>query len=125
YELNNAMDMLDMGRRKRTNPAMRAVQAREAQLATMFDESRLPQLLVSCDGLIQLVNPACQALLARDGTLDGISIAETALATHVPGLARAVRLAYAAGKPSELRATVDRGADRTPLLLAIWLAPLP
>jgi serine/threonine protein kinase len=123
YELNNVMDMLDMGRRKRTSPAMRAVPARDTQLAAMFDKSRLPQLLVSADATIQLANPAFYTLLAHDGRLDGVPLAETALASHVPGLARAVRLAHMSGKPSERRATVYRGTGQAPLLVVIWLAP--
>ena len=126
YELNTVMDMLDMGRRKRSNPAMRTpVVPRDALLATMFDASRLPQMLVSETGTILLANPAIRALLGRETPLEGVALGDTPLAGYVPGLGRAIRTAVASGKPTERRAQIFRGAEQPPLIIAIWLAPVP
>src|SRR5262249_45222775 len=97
---------------------------REGMLVAAFDRSRLPQALVSIDGVITLANPAFAKLLGRDDALDNTPLADTALATFVPGLARAVRAAHETGTPTERRAHVAR-PGKPALELVVWLAPLP
>jgi serine/threonine protein kinase len=128
YELNTVMDMLDMGRRRaRGSGAMQAESPREAMLMQAFERSRLPQALVSIEGTIAIANRAFCKLVGHDldKGVDGLSITDTALATFVPGLMRALRAVHSAGKPTERRAKVYRGTDKTPLELVIWLSPLP
>jgi len=127
YELNTVMDMLDMGRRRaRGSGLVQADNPRESMVGQAFERSRLPQALVSVEGVLAVANRAFAKLVGMDDKgVDGLSITDTALATFVPGLMRALRLCHQEGKPTERRAKVYRGADRTPLELTIWLAPLP
>ena len=113
YELNTVMDMLDMGRRKRTSPKMAAAVPRDALLFTLFDGSSLPQLLVSPEGTILLANPAVRTLLGGTSALEGIALADTVLASHVPGLVRAVRSAAGASKASRKAARADPSRRRS------------
>lgn len=129
YELNTVMDMLDMGRRKgRGSSGLIPVEgSREAMIGQAFDRSRLPQAMVSVDGVLAFANRAFAKLVGHDWQkpMDGIPITETSLNTFVPGLMRALRATHTAGKPSERRAKVYRGKDKAPLELVVWLTPLP
>ena len=128
YELNTVMDMLDMGRRKaRGSGTIQVDGSREAMIMQAFDRSRLPQAMVSVDGVIAFANRAFAKLVGHDWQkpMDGIPIYDTALNTFVPGLSRAIRACHTSGKPTERRAKVYRGADKTPLELVLWLTPLP
>lgn len=127
YELNTVMDMLDMGRRKaRGSGLMPTENARESAIVQAFERSRLPQALISIDGVITAANRAFNKLCNMDDTgCDGLAITDTTLATFVPGLTRALRTVHVDGKPTERRARVFRGNDRPPLELIIWLTPLP
>ncbi|HEY1555098.1 MAG TPA: serine/threonine-protein kinase [Kofleriaceae bacterium] len=127
YELNTVMDMLDMGRRRVKSGPIRADNVREASLAQAFERSRVPQALLSVDGVLAAVNKAFAKLVGREdlAALEGIALADTALATFVPGLARALRAAHADGKPTERRASVYRGTEKPALELVLWISPLP
>jgi eukaryotic-like serine/threonine-protein kinase len=128
YELNTVMDMLDMGRRqsRRSGTLIVDDSPREMKLAQAFERSRLPMALVSLDGMITSSNPAFHKLVNLDQQgADGVALADTALATFVPGLSRALRRVHTDGTPSERRARVDRGEGIPPLELVIWLSPLP
>lgn len=129
YELNTVMDMLDMGRRRssaRGSGMMEAAGSREASLQMAFDRSRIPQALVSIEGTMFTANKAFKRLVSMDAKdLDGMAISELSIATHVPGLLRALRVVHTEGKPQERRAKVSRGKDRRPLELVVWLSPLP
>jgi hypothetical protein len=57
--------------------------------------------------------------------VDGLPITDLSIATHVPGLLRALRTVHTDGKPQERRAKVYRGKEKRPLELVIWLSPLP
>ena len=128
YELNTVMDMLDMGRRRglKSSGELRPEAAREALLLQAFERSRIPQALVSIEGTLAVGNKAFAKLVGHDETgVDGLQVTETALSQSVPGLLRAIREVHVSGKPTERRAKVYRGADKAPLELVIWLAPLP
>src|SRR5260221_7064257 len=129
YELNTVMDMLDMGRRRgaRGSGPVHTESAREVMIGQLFERSRLPQAMVSIEGTLVFANRAFSKLVGVDidKGVDGLAVTDTALATFVPGLMRAVQKCHAEGKPSERRAKVYRGADKPPLELAIWLSPLP
>jgi hypothetical protein len=83
--------------------------------------------MVSIEGTLMFANRAFSKLVGVDidKGVDGLAVTDTALATFVPGLMRAVQKCHAEGKPSERRAKVYRGTDKPPLELAIWLSPLP
>jgi serine/threonine-protein kinase len=128
YELNTVMDMLDMGRRRsaRGSGTMEAANSREASLQMAFERSRIPQALVSIEGTLATANRAFNKLVNMDEKgVDGLPITDLSIATYVPGLLRALRTVHTDGKPSERRAKVFRGKDRSPLELVIWLTPLP
>jgi eukaryotic-like serine/threonine-protein kinase len=127
YELNTVMDMLDMGRRKpRGSGLIPTENPRESAIVQAFERSRLPQALLSVDGVITAANRAFNKLCNQDDKgCDGLSLSDTALASFVPGLQRALRTVHIDGKPTERRARVFRGNDRPPLELIIWLTPLP
>ncbi len=129
YELNTVMDMLDMGRRRARGsgqlpPAQRP---RALMIAEAFERSRLPQAMVTAEGVVAFANKAFNKLVghALDQPLDGVPLCETALHSFVPGLARALRTCHTTGKPTERRAKVSRGKDKPPLELVVWLTPLP
>jgi serine/threonine protein kinase len=129
YELNTVMDMLDMGRRtgRGSSGVIPVEGSRENMIAQAFDRSRLPQAMVSVDGVLAFANRAFAKLVGHDWQkpMDGIPITETSLNTFMPGLMRALRQTHTAGKPSERRAKVYRGKDKAPLELVVWLTPLP
>ncbi len=127
YELNTVMDMLDMGRRRsRGSGALPAENARETSITQAFDRSRIPQAILSVDGLFVATNRAFNKLVNQDEKgCEGLVLTDTALTTFVPGLLRALRGVHSDGKPIERRAKVFRGNDRPPYELSIWLSPLP
>ena len=127
YELNTVMDLLDMGRRRsRGSGAIPPENAREQSITQAFDRSRIPQAILSVDGLFVATNRAFNKLVNQDEKgCDGLVLSETTLTTFVPGLLRALRTVHVDGKPIERRAKVFRGNDRPPYELSIWLSPLP
>ena len=126
YELNTVMDMLDMSRRRRSASALRPEANRDLILVAAFERSRIPQALVSIEGIIVFANKAFARLLGhKDGSVDGHDLATSSLAAVVPGLMRAMRSAHTGGKPCERREHVYRGEDRPPLDLVAWFSPLP
>jgi serine/threonine-protein kinase len=129
YELNTVMDMLDMGRRRARGSGQLppAERPRALMIGEAFERSRLPQALLTVDGVLAFANKAFNKLVGHDieKPLDGTALSDTALHTYVPGLARALRACHTAGKPRECRAKVSRGKDKAPLELVVWLTPLP
>lgn len=127
YELNTVMDMLDMGRRKPRGSGQIPVEnVRESGIVQAFERSRLPQALISVDGVITVANRAFNKLCNQDERgCDGLAITDVPLSSFVPGLHRALRAVHVDGKPTERKARVFRGQDRPPLELTIWLTPLP
>jgi hypothetical protein len=121
------MDMLDMGRRSssRTSGAIKTDVVRDVILREAFERSPLPQALLSAAGTLAFANTAFTQLIGAEGTIDGVHISETALASYIPGLVRAARAVATDGKPTERRAKIFRGAGQTPLEVIMWLAPLP
>lgn len=124
-ELDVVMERLDLRRRRRPSGTLRPLAQREVTIAAAFEQSRIAQALVSFDGRIELANPAFGELLGEDLGVDGLHVAETALARDVPDLVPALRRVHAEGAPLELRARVDRGDARPALALTLWLCPLP
>ncbi|MGE5185034.1 MAG: protein kinase domain-containing protein [Acidobacteriota bacterium] len=126
YELNTVMDMLDMGRRRaRASGSIHTENVRDATIKEAFERSRLPQALISADGTITFANKAFNKLVGReDSTSEGGHIGDTALATLVPGLVRAMRTVHADAKATERRARVER-PGKGPLELTVWMFPLP
>jgi serine/threonine protein kinase len=125
YELNTVMDMLDMGRRRTAAGTIKPEITREAVINAAFDRSRIPQALLSLDGIIVYSNKAFLRLLGQDTPVEGLDIKQTTLHTVLPGLQRAMRTAHSDGKPCERRARVFRGNDQPSLELSVWLSPLP
>jgi serine/threonine-protein kinase len=127
YELNTVMDMLDMGRRRaRGSGVIAAENARETTITQAFDRSRIPQAIMSVEGVFVATNRAFNKLVNQDEKgCDGLALSDTTLMTFVPGLMRALRSVHVEGKPIERRAKVFRGSDRPPYELSIWLSPLP
>ncbi|HEU4613381.1 MAG TPA: serine/threonine-protein kinase, partial [Kofleriaceae bacterium] len=127
YELNTVMDMLDMGRRRsRGSGAIPPENARETSIMQAFERSRIPQAILSVEGVFVATNRAFNKLVNQDAKgCDGLVLSDTTLTTFVPGLMRALRSVHADGKPIERRAKVFRGTSRPPYELSIWLTPLP
>ncbi len=128
YELNTVMDMLDMGRRRitRGSGVVQTENARDSAVMQAFERSRLPQAILSTDGLFVAANRAFNKLVNQDKHgCEGLVLDDTTLPTFVPGLLRAMRIVHVDGKPVELRARVFRGKHRPPYELSIWLTPLP
>jgi serine/threonine protein kinase len=127
YELNTVMDMLDMGRRRvKGSGVMRAENTRDVAITQSFERSRVPQALLSLDGKVVVANAAFAKLVGQDiSALEGLSVADTALAEFVPGLMRAIKAVHNDAKATERRAKVYRGTDRPALELTLWLLPLP
>jgi eukaryotic-like serine/threonine-protein kinase len=126
YELNTVMDMLDMGRRRaRPSGILKLENARDAALASLFERSKLPQAIVSVEGIIGYANKAFAKLVGHtEQPIEGEALDTTALVANVPGLLRAIRTVHIQGRPSEVRAQVYR--DEVPVLeLVIWLVPAP
>jgi serine/threonine-protein kinase len=124
YELNTVMQMLDISRRRKSAP-IRSESPREATIVEAFERSRIPQALMSADGVITFANKAFLKLLGRDEAVDGENVSTTSLAQVVPGLMRAIRAVHIDGKSAERRAQVYRGQDKPPLELVLWFCPLP
>ena len=125
-ELDTVMDMLDLTRRRaRGSGAAPAINTRDAVFVEAFERSRLPQAIVSSDGVVAVANRAFAELLgAGDAAIEGQPLATTALAACVPGLARAVQTCHEQSTALERRANVLRGDDARPLALVVWLTPL-
>ena len=125
YELNTVMDMLDMGRRRKAAGTLKPEANREAVILAAFERSRVPQALLTVEGVILYSNKAFLRLLGQDTSADGLDIKQTTLGPVLPGLQRALRSAHSDGKPCERRARVYRGPDKPSLELCVWLSPLP
>jgi serine/threonine protein kinase len=121
YELNTVADMLGLSRR-RSRPSAPAMteNPRLTAISGAFDNSRVPQAILSRDGDVVACNPAFQKFVHDD--CDDTSIDETSLARFVPQLKEAV--ASVGRTPLELRRDVDRGATRPMLRLTLWLVPV-
>lgn len=135
YELNTVMEMLELVKRRRSSgiipkidppkPAEPADDPRSLGIATAFERSRMPQALVSTAGTITFHNRAFGKLVGKiEGGVEGASVETTSLGGQLPHLVRELREAHVANKPRELRAHVDRGPDRPPLTLIVWVSPL-
>lgn len=126
YELNTVMDMLEMSRRRvRGSGGFRAENTREAAVAQAFERSIVAQALLALDGTLVVANPAFTELVGlADQRVEGVSVADTALAAYVPGLMRAVRAAHDEHHPVERRAKVYRGEGQPSLELTVWIVPL-
>jgi serine/threonine protein kinase len=127
-ELGGVMDMLDLTRRRARGSGLIALEnPRDVMIGEAFERSRLAQAIVSLEGVVTVANRAFVTLLGHDDDkgVDGLALTDTALASWIPGLMRALRSCHADGAPVERRAKVFRGTDKPPLELTIWLTPLP
>jgi serine/threonine protein kinase len=123
-ELNEAMDALELVRRRHPSVPVVTDNRRDAILIAAFERSRVPQALVSIDGDIVVANKGFARLLGIDGKVEGLNITQTTLASVVPGFARAVRAVHHSGQSCERRARVFRGNDAPALELTLWFSPL-
>jgi eukaryotic-like serine/threonine-protein kinase len=122
YELNNVMDMLDLGRRQRkSQPIIK--QAPDDPNATMlvklFEESPYAQALVALDGAVAIANQAF-ARLVGDHEVAGRNLADTTLARDLPAVLTAIRAAATENWPTECRARISASME-----LVVWVAPAP
>jgi len=122
YELNTVMHMLGMQGRRRSSQQMQILRPRDVSLVAAFEQSWMPQALVSASGEIAWANPAFAKLVGRD-SLDGTALADTPLAAFVPDLVSSARAVHVAGKPKECRARVRK--SKSELDIVVWLSPLP
>ncbi|HEX4451342.1 MAG TPA: serine/threonine-protein kinase [Kofleriaceae bacterium] len=122
YELNNVMDMLDLGRRQRKSQPI-AVQPREhpnaGMLVKLFEESPYAQALIAFDGAVAIANQAF-ARLVGDHEVAGRNLAETTLARDLPAVLAAIRVAASENWPTECRARISASME-----LVVWVAPAP
>jgi serine/threonine protein kinase len=132
YELNAAMDMLDLGRRRSAPlarisapiPVVEEQDPRERAILSAFDRSRLPQALVSVDGQIVASNRAFSKLLGlKDAGAEGHDLSKSSLADTVSGLMKELRKAHVEGKAHERRAVVQRADGKPPFTLILWIVP--
>ncbi len=121
YELNAVMDMLELGRsRKRASGPISLVSTRASTVDMLFEQSLLPQAVVTLEGAITLANPAFAKLIRHsvDTTIEGQLITNTTLGASVPGIMRSVRDAHVHGKPLEVHVQVGSG-----IALTLWFTP--
>jgi eukaryotic-like serine/threonine-protein kinase len=117
YELNAVMHMLEMSPRRLTTAATKT-DRRGGAAAQLFEQSLLPQAVISADGTIKLANRAFAMLLGEpDGTLKGRPLCEVPLQLWVPDLPRALR------RVRSERAPIERRARRWSNELIVWLTP--
>ena len=133
YERNTVMEMLELVKRRRSSGPLPKVaeppppSEREVAITTAFERSRMPQALVSPEGIITFHNRAFAKLMgstAVEHGVDGQDVSTTALGAAVPTLMRDLRGVHVDGKPRECRAYVERGTGRAPLELVVWISPL-
>lgn len=117
YELNTAMDMLDLGRRR---PRSVSPDSGESRFAQMFTRSRIAQALFTVDGKVTLANKAFRAF-APEACADAPDL--SALIEAVPELLPSLRKAHTAGSPVECRGVDRRERDASGLVL--WATPVP
>jgi serine/threonine protein kinase len=121
YELNTVMDMLALNRKRQRSAAPRSVGAREATVSLLFDKSGLPQALLTTDGVVAVANEAFGQLIGQ-GSVEGMSVADTALVGCVPDFLDHVSAARDQERPIEVRAHVE-AENSAPLDLSLWLVP--
>jgi eukaryotic-like serine/threonine-protein kinase len=121
YELNNVMDMLALSRRRNRHVTSKPANVRDATVSQLFDQSALPQAVISADGVITVANHAFAQLVDSE-SVEGIAVAETSLASCVPDFADHVQAACEQQRPIEVRAYVEV-EDSAPIDLSLWLVP--
>ena len=127
YELNNVMEMLDLVKRKRSGPIRSEglrENSRDLAITTAFEKSRLPQALLSTEGVIAFHNKAFLKLTGTGEAAEGRNVSETSLAVVLPNLMGDVRRVHVEGRPRESRAQVERGPGQAPLQVVAFIAPL-
>jgi serine/threonine protein kinase len=122
YELNNVMDMLDLGRRQRKSQPVIKQQTTEhpnaSTLVKLFEESPYAQALVALDGAVVIANQAF-ARLVGDHEVAGRNLAETTLARDLPAVLAAIVAAATENWPTECRARISASME-----LIVWVAPV-
>lgn len=113
YELNTAMDMLDIGRRR---PRATSPDSGDARFVQLFTRSRLAQALFTIDGTVALANRAFRAL-APEACAEVPDLSR--LMGAIPALMPSLREAHTTGAPVECR------GDRELANRAVWVTPVP
>jgi eukaryotic-like serine/threonine-protein kinase len=117
YELNNVMHMLEMTRRRQSQPKL---ERKMDAAAMLFEQSMLAQVVVKGDNTIRLANPAFGELIEDPGaSFKNRSLFDTPLALWVPDLKRALERTRRKRRPMEVR------ARRWSNELALWFTPAP
>ena len=124
YELNTVMDMLDLRKRKVSQP-IRAVDERDSTIVGAFYRSALPQALVTTGGAIVVANKQFRKLCGITEDVEGFDVSQSSLAALIPGFMAEVRAAHVAGRARERRTRVVRSKDQPRLDLVVWMSPLP
>lgn len=122
-DLNEAMDALELVRRRHPSVPVVSDRRRDAILVAAFERSLVPQALISLDGDIVVANRCFARLVGVEQGVEGRNVCETILARVIPSFARLVRSVHDDGRLCERRARVPRG-DAAALDLTLWLSPL-
>lgn len=120
YELNTAMDMLNIGRRR--SRVIRAEPAPDALIATMFEQSILAQAIVAPGGALTRTNPAFDQLLAELSSPGESGLG--CFARLMPELGDALATATSERRAIECSTDLQLGAERRTCMLVCWLAPV-
>lgn len=127
YELRTVMDMLGVGRPRR-RPTTTRVPSLSA-LATeapgvLCDICPVPVFFADAEARVRLSNGAMARLLQVEaGGAVGKLLGETRLGNVFPGADDAMRIAIRTGRPSQHLIRFERGDDRPPARLLVWLVP--
>ena len=116
YEINNVMDMLDLGRRQRKSQPL-AVVTPDSPVVKLFEDSPFAQALIRSDGSVVLANAAF-ARLVGDHEIAGKSLEHVALTRDHPKVLAAIREAASENWPVECRARISSSME-----LVVWVAP--
>lgn len=117
YELNTAMDMLELGRRR---PRTTSLESGEARFTQLFTRSRIAQALFTVDGAVTLANKAFRTF-APEACADVPDL--SLLVAAVPELVPSLRAAHSTGAPTACRGVDPQDPDAGEVV--VWITPVP
>jgi len=127
YELRAVMDMLGVGRlrQRQTTRLVPSLSALAAEApGVLCDICPVPVFFADVDARLRLTNGAMARLLQEPGgEIVGRCLGETRLGNVFSGADDAMRMAIRTGRPSQHLIRFERGDDRPPARLLVWLVP--